>query len=1099
MRKLLLLTATALTIIVFGDARSDTRAIAQENPNVVVNPNTYQDLRWRSVGPTRGGRSTAAVGVRTQPNVFYMGATGGGVWKTENYGVSWVPVSDGQIPTGSIGALDVADSNPNVVYAGTGSEAIRSNVIVGRGVYKSTDAGKTWQYAGLKEVGQIGQLKIHPKNPDIAYVAAIGQPFGWGPDRGVYRTKDGGKTWQKVLFINDQTGAVSIAINWQNPNELYAGAWRGQRKPWTIISGGAAAEGGVYKTTDGGDHWSRVSNGFPDDLIGKVWVDVAQSNPKVVYAQVEAKGAKGGLYRTADGGSSWTLVNSSQSLRARPFYFNKVFVSPKDENDVWVSELNFHHSTDAGKTFVNVNTPHGDNHVVWFNPDQPHIFIETNDGGANITQDNGKSWSSINNQPTAEMYMVDADEQFPYNVYGPQQDTGKNLTVPSLPPTSWGPDDPIQFWQPAPGCESGQVRPIPSGKIVYGDCKGEFGRMNVETGQEQEFWINPQQRYGKLPQDMMFRFVRQAPIEIDAHNPNIVYHGSQFVHRTIDGGVHWTKFSPDVTANGPEGHVMSGEPITRDMTGEEVYAALYSMRSSRLEPGVFWTGSNDGPVWVTRDNGKVWKNVTPAGLPPGGRVHTIEDSPHRKGSAYVSVYRMYLNDFKPYLYMTNDYGVHWTLLTDGTNGIPADQPMHVVREDPEQEGLLYAGTLQGAYVSFDQGKHWQTLQQNLPNTPVTDYKVHHGDLVASTMGRAFWILDDVAPLRQIAASVTKPTRPRPTDNPNGQNGQDGRDGQDRREGRDGLGQTGSVRLQPDHVMLASQQSPQSVAAAKPTRTPSMANTTMPRMVTGIKPFDASSMFLFTPAPAYRIRYDTMVGRADQVEYPAAGARIDYYLPNPSGEVKLEILDASGSVVRTYSSEARAAAGGRGGRRGGGLPTVLPTKAGMNRFVWDLRYPGGAAGGGDGEGGGFGGGGPLVAPGAFKARLTAGGATRTEAFTVKIDPRVAKDGVTVANLVEQTKFSLKVRDALAEARAVQTRVRQAMEAKRGDQAKLQSVWERLTTRSGPYEDQMFVDQLSNVNRAISQADQKVGASYYERFNQLAKEWVALKADAEAALR
>jgi photosystem II stability/assembly factor-like uncharacterized protein len=1086
MRKLLL-TATALAFIVFGDARSDLRLIAQSNANAIVNPNTYQDLRWRSIGPTRGGRSTAAAGVRTQPNVFYMGATGGGVWKTENYGISWFPVSDGQIPTGSIGALDVADSNPSVVYAGTGSEAIRSNVIVGRGVYKSIDAGKTWQYAGLKEVGQIGQLKIHPKNPDIAYVAAIGQPFGWGPDRGVYRTKDGGKSWQKVLFINDQTGAVSIAINWSNPNELYAGAWRGQRKPWTIISGGPAAEGGVYKTTDGGDHWSRVSNGFPDDLIGKVWVDVAQSNPKVVYAQVEAKGAKGGLYRTADSGSSWTLVNSSQSLRARPFYFNKVYVSPKDENDVWVSELNFHHSTDGGKTFVNVNTPHGDNHVVWFNPDQPHIFIETNDGGANITQDNGKSWSSINNQPTAEMYHVDADEQFPYNIYGPQQDTGKNLTVPSLPPTAWGPDDPIQLWQPAPGCESGQVRPVPSGKIVYGDCKGEFGRMNVETGQEQNFWINPQQRYGKLPQDMMFRFVRQSPIEIDAHNPGIVYHGSQFVHKTIDGGAHWTKFSPDVTANGPEGHVMSGEPITRDMTGEEVYAALYSMRSSRLEPGVFWTGSNDGPVWMTRDNGKTWKNVTPP-MPPGGRVHTIEDSPHRKGSAYLSVYRMYLNDFKPYLYMTNDYGAHWTLLTDGANGIPADQPMHVVREDPEQEGLLYAGTLQGAFVSFDQGKHWQTLQQNLPATPVTDFKVHHGDLLASTMGRAFWILDNVAPLRQIAASVTKPTRTRATDNPNGQVGQVGQAGRVRQEGREGR-----------DVVLASQQSPQSVAAMKPTRTPSMASTGTLRPIPAIKPFDGSNVFLFTPAPAYRIHYTPLTGRPDQPEYPAAGARIDYYLASPSGEVKLDILDAGGGVVRSYSSEARAASGGRGGRRGGGLPSVLPAKVGMNRFVWDLRYAGGAAAGGDGEGGGFGGGGPLVAPGAFKARLTAGGVTKTEPLTVKIDPRIAKDGTTVADLTAQARLALKVRDALAEARAVQTRVRQAIDAKRGDQAKLQSVWDRLTTRSGPYEDQMFIDQLSNVNREIGEADQRLGASALERFNQLMKEWVALKADADAALR
>ena len=705
--------------------------------------------------------------MRTQPNVFYMGATGGGVWKTENYGVTWTPISDGQIATGSIGAIDVSDSNPNVIYVGTGSEAIRSNVILGRGVYKSTDAGKTWQFSGLRDVGQIGQVKIHPKNPDIAYVAAIGNPFGWGPERGVYRTKDGGKTWQKVLFINEQTGVVSVAINWSNPNEIYAGAWRGQRKPWTIISGGPAAEGGVYKTTDGGDRWTRVSSGFPDDLIGKVWVDVAQSNPKVVYAQVEAKGAKGGLYRSADSGATWTLVNSGQSIRARPFYFNKVFVNPKDENEVYVTALGFQRSTDGGRTFTAIPTPHGDDHIVWINPDNPKIFIETNDGGANVTQDSGKSWSTQMNQPTAEFYMVDADEQFPYRLYGPQQDNS-TVYVANVPPFSWPPDQPTQTWFQASGCESGQIRPTPDGKIVYGDCKGEFGRYNVETGQEQHYWIYPQQRYGKNPKDMRYRFVRQAPIEVDAHNPKIVYHGSQYVHKTIDGGIHWTRFSPDVTANGPEGHVTSGEPITRDMTGEEVYAALYSMRSSRLEPGVFWTGSNDGPVWVTRDNGRTWKNVTPPGLPPGGRVHTIEDSPHRRGSAYVSVYRMYLNDFKPYLYMTNDYGQHWTLLTDGSNGIPGDQPMHVVREDPEQEGLLYAGTLEGAYVSFDQGKHWQTLQQNLPATPVTDFKVHHGDLVASTMGRSFWIMDNVAPLRQIAASVTKPSRPRPTDNPNGQ-------------------------------------------------------------------------------------------------------------------------------------------------------------------------------------------------------------------------------------------------------------------------------------------------------------------------------------------
>jgi photosystem II stability/assembly factor-like uncharacterized protein len=1089
MKKLLLLIVAvpALVALYPASGARQTRVHAQQTSNAVINPALYQDLRWRTVGPHRGGRSTAAVGVRTQPNVFYMGATGGGVWKTENYGITWLPITDGQFPTGSIGAIDVADSNPNVIYVGTGSEAIRSNVILGRGVFKSTDGGRTWQSVGLREIGQIGQLKVHPKNPDIAFVAAIGNPFGWGPDRGVYRTKDGGKTWQKVLFINDQTGAVSVAINWQNPNEIYAGAWRAQRRPWTIISGGPAAEGGVYKSIDGGDHWSRTSNGFPDDLVGKVWVDVAQSDPKVLYAQVEAKGAKGGLYRSGDGGASWTIVNSSQQLRARPFYFNKVFANPKDENEVWVTELALHKSTDGGRTFVNVADPHGDNHIVWFNPDNPKVMIETNDGGANISQDGGRSWSSQDNQPTAEMYHVDADEQFPYLIYGPQQDTGKNLAVPNIPPTAWGPDDPTQLWVPTPGCESGQVRPIPSGKIVYGDCKGEFGRMNMATGQEQNYWINPQQRYGKPPQDMMYRFVRQSPIEIDAHNPNIVYHGSQYVHKTTDGGVHWTKFSPDVTANGPEGHVTSGEPITRDMTGEEVYAALYSMRSSRLEPGVFWTGSNDGPVYVTRDNGRSWKNVTPP-MPPGGRVHTIEDSPHRRGSAYVSVYRMYFNDFKPYLYMTNDYGAHWTLLTDGSNGIPIDQPMHVVREDPEQEGLLYAGTLEGAFLSFDQGKHWQTLQQNLPATPVTDIKVHHGDLVISTMGRSFWIMDDIAPLRQLAASVTKPTRTRPTNDT-------GPDGRERQPGR--VGQVGKNA----DVVLASIQRPPAPVSKPEVKPGSLSAPKTEPARTAIKPFDGSNVFLFSPAPAYRVHYQPIMGRPDAPEYPPAGARIDYYLAAPSGDVKLEILDAAGKVVRMYSSVSSGAAptGRGGGRRGGGLPSVLPTKVGMNRFVWDLRYPGGAAGGGDGEGGGFGGQGPLVAPAAYKARLTAGGVTRTESIIVKIDPRVAKDGVTAVDLAEQTRFALKVRDALADARQLSQRVRQAIEQKRGDAARLQAVSERLITKAGPYEDQMFIDQMSNVGREIGQADQKVGASAYERFNQLMKDWESIKADADAAMR
>ncbi|HTK29690.1 MAG TPA: hypothetical protein VL309_09075 [Vicinamibacterales bacterium] len=1074
-RKLALAAAAAASVaaLAFGPVRVAKQVFAQANPNVLVDTKNYQDLRWRSIGPFRGGRSTAATGVRAQPNVFYFGATGGGVWKTDNYGITWMPVSDGQIATGSIGAIAVADSDPNIVYVGTGSEAIRSNVIIGDGVWKSADAGKTWQHAGLENVGQIANVKINPRDPNIAFVAAVGNPFAWGPDRGVYRTRDGGKTWQKVLFINDQTGAVSIAINWSNPDEVYASAWRTQRRPWTIISGGPAAEGGVYKSTDGGDHWTRSSSGLPDDLMGKVWIDVAQSNPKVLYAQVEALGPKGGLYRSDDGAATWKLVNNSAQLRARPFYFNKVFVSPKNENEVWVTELGLHRSTDGGKTWTSLNPPHGDNHIVWFNPDNPRTLIETNDGGANVSEDGGRSWSSQLNQPTAELYMVDADERFPYRLYAPQQDDG-TVVIDSLPETAKGLTDPSVTWFDASGCESGQIRPTPDGKIVYGDCKGEFGRYSIDTGQEQHFWINPQQRYGKNPKNMKFRFVRQAPIEMDPHNPKVVYHGSQFLHKTIDGGVHWTKISPDLTANEPDKQVDSGEPISRDMTGEEVYSALYAIRASRLEPGVIWTGSNDGPVWVTRNGGQTWKNVTPKGLPPGGRVHTIEDSPHRKGSAYVCVYRIYFGDFKPYLYLTNDYGEHWALLTDGNNGIPADQPMHVVREDPEVEGLLYAGTWYGAYVSFDNGKHFQPLQQNLPATPVTDLKVHHGDLLASTMGRSFWIMDDIAPLRQLALGLKHARTQTDSQNDRGPRGAARLAAPDRRV------------LRPDAV-VAVQEKPAAAPAA-----PGGAKAAERR---AIKPFDGSNVFLFTPAAAYRTHYNAISNRPDWPEYPPAGARIDYYLAQPSGEAKLEILDAAGKLVREYSSTARAAAptGRGGGRRGAALPSALPTKAGMNRFVWDLRYSGSPAAA-DGEGGGFGG--PLAPPGTYRARLTASGTTKTETFTVKIDPRYAKDGLTAADLAEQTKFALKVRDALAEGRQLAQDVRKALDAKTGDQARLQSVWDRLMNKPGQtaYEDKMWIDQMSNIQREVGIADQKVPASAYDRFNELTKELAAMKADA-----
>src|SRR5215204_3660480 len=750
------LCAVALAALVFSSAPAP-RVSAQADANQLVPANAYQDLKWRSVGATRGGRVTAYSGVRQQPYTFYFGGVGGGVWKTDDAGITWAPVSDGQITsTGSIGSIDVAPSNPNHVWVGTGSAAIRSNVIIGRGVYKSLDAGKTWSFMGLKESGQIGGIKVHPFNTNTVWLAALGSPFGPNDERGIFKTTDGGTTWKKTLFVNNETGGRDIEVDWENPDILYAAMYRGFRKGWDIISGGPASEGGIYKSTDGGETWKHVTNGLPKDLIGKIDIDIARSNPRVLYAMVEALGNQGGLYRSSDAGESWTLVNSSQQLRARPFYFHYVNVNPKNENEVWVNELNLRKSTDGGKTFpTSVETPHGDNHGMWFNPDNPGIILQVNDGGANVTLNAGRSWSSILNQPTAEYYMVAVDEQYPYRLYMPQQDNS-TLIIPSVPPVSWGFEHPAQAWQQASGCETGQIWPKPDGKVVWGACKGEVGRYNTVTGQEKHYWVYPQNRYGHDPDDIKFRFPRQTVVYVSPHDSRIIYQASHVLHRSIDEGISWDIISPDLTAREPQYQIVSGNPITRDVTGEEVYSTIYSMIESRLERGVIWVGANDGPVSVTRDNGKTWKNVTPPGL-VGARIQTVEDSPHAKGRAYIAAYRfMREHDLKPYIYRTDDYGATWTLLTDGKNGIPADYPTRVVREDPRQAGLLYAGTEFGFFVSFNAGKNWQPLQQNLAATPVTDIKVHRNDLVIATMGRSAWIMDNITPLQQLAAIVATP-------------------------------------------------------------------------------------------------------------------------------------------------------------------------------------------------------------------------------------------------------------------------------------------------------------------------------------------------------
>ena len=985
-----------------------------------VDAKLFAGLKYRMVGPSRGGRVTAVTGHRKQPGTFYLGSSGGGVFKSTDYGVTWKPATDGFLDTGSIGAIEVAESNPDIVYVGTGSDGIRSNVILGRGVYRSNDGGKTWASLGLREVGQISDVRVNPTNPEVAFVGAQGIAWAPNPERGVYRSNDGGKSWKKVLYVNETLGASAVVMNPANPNELYAALWLGQRKPWTIISGSEAKGGaGIYKTTDGGETWTKLTVGLPAGLIGKIDLDLSPANPKRVYALIEAPGDERALYRTDDSGATWTRQSNDPNLLRRPFYYTNVHAHPKDLDTVFVNNEGFFKSTDGGKTFKTGTTPHGDNHSLWINPDNPDIMIQSNDGGANVTTNGGLTWSSQMNQPTAEIYAVETDDQFPYRLYGAQQDTGWPIILPSLPPFAHNYDDPLMMQVPGPGCETGPVKPKPGAPhIVYGVCKGEFYRMNMETGQEQSYWIYPQNRYGQAASAIRYRMQRITPFEISPHDPNVIYHGSQFLHRTTDGGQTWDTISPDLTAH-PEGtQGISGEPITRDITGEEIYSTIYAIEESRLEKGVIWVGTNDGLVQVTRDGGKTWTNVTPKGMPPMGRVQSIDDSPHRKGSALVSYYRTLLGEFRPYIYRTDDYGATWTLLTDGKNGIPGDYPTRVAREDPGREGLIYAGTEFGMFVSFDGGKTWQSFQLNLPVTPVTDLKVYRGDLTVSTMGRSMWILDNVVALHQLA-----------------------------------------------------------------------------------KIDGSATAALLAPPTAYRLRYDVMNGPADP-QFIEPGAIIDYALKAEATEsLRLEVLDSTGAVIRTFEGgpgrTAETTQGMRAPeRRFTGAPT-LSGKAGAHRFIWDLRH--------NGIPGMRGMQGPMVTPGDYKVRLSMGAFSEERPLKVVSDPRLAKDGVTDAMIAEQTKLLLDIQQKVGEARSVLQRLNEARVKAQVDSGAagaarvkaIDAVIAKIQTAGGSYPQPMLIDQFANVSRMLGQADQKPGRDAYERFNDLVKELEAVKAEAAKA--
>ena len=1001
MRRPIILLPTLFLLALAASGVAAQTARMRPTPPMMerVDPALFQGMAYRLVGPTQGGRVTTVWGHPTEDRTFYMGVASGGLFRTTDAGESWEPLTDGKVPVGSTGSVVVSDSDPSVIYLGTGSDGVRSNVSTGRGVYRSPDGGETWEFRGLYDVGQIGAVRIHPTDPNTVWVAANGDIFKPSSERGVYKTTDGGRSWRKTLFVSDSTGAMDVELHPTNPDIVYAWMNRIERKPWTIISG--SREGGFYKSTDGGESFARITTGLPNELIGKGNLAVTAADPDRVYLLVEALPG-GGFYRSDDTGQSWRDMSEGADatqrrifagMIQRPFYYTTIGADPTDADVVYAGAEGWYKSTDGGRTWISQRTPHTDQHDIWINPRNGNVMIQANDGGANVSFDGGQSWSTQLNQPTSEHYGVWMDDRFPYNLYMAQQDDGTHILSSVARGGTLGED-----WRSGPGCETGPLMPHPTKpNIVYGSCKGQYEVMNMETGQAKQYWIGAQSLYGNPGTDLILRFQRVSPMEISPHDPEALYYGSQHVHRTRDLGVTWETISPDLTAFPSCCQGASGEPITRDVTGEEFYSTLYAITESPHEAGVIWTGSNDGPFHLTRDDGRTWTDVTPDDLPEGGRVQWIEVSPHRPGSAYYAVYRYLLGDYAPYLYRTDDYGRTWTKLTTGDNGIPADWPTRVVREDPDREGLLYAGTEFGMFVSFDNGGHWQPFQLNLPNVPITDIRLKNGDMIVATQGRAMWIMDNVSALHQI--------------------------------------------------------------------TPQMAT---------------SAVHLFAPRAGYRTR----------VAPELLGPTVDYFLASaPPGPVTVEILDGSGTVVNSYDSS-RPPAPQRGRFGGGGSPAgpdifgprptpgLVTTQVGMNRFVWDVRDTDGLP----------------VPPGTYQARLKVAGMTMTEPLEVRIDPRIAAEGVTVADLREQYEHNKRMEAMVAEVGRLADRVAEAWERVQGAtggadgelRRRLEPLVGEVITPPIRYSQPGIQDHIEYLASMTGGVDQKIGRDAIERYQVLRRE-------------
>ena len=716
-------------------------------------------LKWRSVGPYIGGRVVAITGVPGDDDLFYMGTVGGGVWKSADYGLTWQNISDGTLPSSSpsVGAIAVAPSNPKILYVGMGETDIRNTMIPGDGVFKSSDAGKTWHYAGLRDTHTISNIVIDPQNPDVVYASSMGHVFKPDPNRGVFKSTDGGQTWNKILFVDDQTGAINLVMSPSDSNVLYAAMWQAQRTPYSLSSGGPGS--GLFKSTDGGAHWTNLTHneGFPQGILGRIGVGVTAADPNVVYTIAQAK--DGGVFRSDDGGQTWKHVNDEMKLRQRAFYYMLVFGDPKDANTIYIPEVDaVYVSRDGGKTFLPMRPPHGDNHVVWINPNNTKIIFEGNDGGATVSTDGGKTWSSVHNQPTGQFYHVNIDDQFPFHIYGAQQDEG-SFEGPSADP---GGSVPLEAWQRVAYGESTYSLPQPGDpNITYGSgYYSIFLRYNLQTGQYEEVSPWPHYQEGAASNELKYRFgwthailfapitpKKVGPVQVQTHSYELLI-GAQCVLRSYDYGRTWTQISPDLTRNEPVTELPSGGPIDLDHSSAEVYPGISALGVSPRDSNVIWVGSDDGLVHVTTDDGRSWQAANPPDLPEHSWINSIQASYSAAGTAYLAARRYMWDDFKPYVYKTDDYGKHWTSITDGLGD---DTYVFDLRQDPNDPDLLLLGTKKGIDVSFDAGAHWQPLSLNLPTVQVRDtaFNTRQDQVVIATHGRSFWVLDNLSVLEQL--------------------------------------------------------------------------------------------------------------------------------------------------------------------------------------------------------------------------------------------------------------------------------------------------------------------------------------------------------------